>query len=193
MLDPGWFFDTNFHLNEAGQIFYTARLAGWLKTALGDPSPVSITVPPMPERAEAAVSAGDDRDADCFRYEAREGGVWIIGLTEAGAARTALTVPATRDGLPVVGFDAMVFAGNRVLRTLTIGENIALILDDSFSGCTALERIILHNPRPEAISVGDGLLRGTDAWVQVPAAAFSSFATNYFWSRHAARLVESAQ
>lgn len=191
VLDPAWFFDTNFHLNEAGQTAYTAKLARWLKDALGDPSPVAIEVPAMPEWAAAAVTRdGDDSDADCFLYEARAGIAWIVGLTDAGARREALTVPSMYHQMPVRGFDASVFAGSRILQTLIIGGNIASIPDDSFAGCTALKWIVLRNGRPETVSVGEGLLRGTNARVAVPQASFSAYAANYFWSPHAARLVE---
>ena len=191
VLDPAWFFDTNFHLNEAGQVAYTARLARWLKDVLGDPSPVSIAIPALPGPAAARTAEGDNTDAACFVYAAREDGVWIVGLTDEGAARESLVVPAMYDQRPVLGFDAAVFAGNRSLRTLTLGANIAMIPNESFAGCAALERIILKNAHPETVSVGAGLLQGTNACVAVPASSFSAFAANYFWSPHAHRLVEN--
>ena len=188
ILDAGWFFDTNFHLNEAGQAAYTARLARLLKDALGDETPVAIAIPDMPAQSAPVLKQGDDSDADCFQYEARDGGVWIVGLTGAGEQREEMTVPTVFDQQPVLGFDAAVFAGSEKLRTLVLQENIAAIPDGAFAGCAALERIVLRNARPETVSVGPGLLDGTSARVIVPAASFSAYATSYFWSPHAARL-----
>ncbi len=183
-----WFFDTNFHLNAPGQIAYTAQLAGLLKAALGDGSPVAIEIPAMPSPAAARAVAGDNRDADCFVYAKTADGFAIAGLSESGMARTELIVPAAHDGLPVTGFAQGTFAQNERIRQVTLDANILSIADGSFSGCTALERIVLRNAHPETCTVGHGLLDGTRARVAVPKAAFSAYATNYFWSVHADRI-----
>ncbi len=183
-----WFYDTNFHLNAAGQIAYTAQFAGLLKSVLGDASPVAIVVPELPPLAAARVVTGDDRDADCFVYAKTADGYRITGLTEPGVTRTELIVPAVHDGLPVTGFEQGTFAENERIRTVTLDSNILSIADGSFSGCTALERIVLRNAHPETCAVGRGLLDGTRARVAIPKAAFSAYATNYFWSVHADRI-----
>lgn len=188
ILEAGWFFDTNFHLNETGQLAYTARLARLLKDVLGDRTPVTISVPEMPALSPSASTPGDETDADCYRYETRGDGLWIVGLNEVGRQRETLTIPTACGQRPVLGFDPAVFAGSTVLRTLIIQANIASIPDGAFSGCTRLDRIVLRNPRPETVSVGGSLLAGTDAWVYVPQEAFSAYCTNYFWSIYAARL-----
>lgn len=190
VMDAGWFFDTNFHLNESGQIAYTAKLAGLIKDALGDGSPVTIEVCDMPKALPSAVLDGDNRDEACFLYEPLADGFVITSLSAVGKGRAALIVPALHEGLPVRGFDSSVFAGNDTLRSVTIGPNVTFIPDGSFMGCSALEAIILDNPSPETCSVGQGLLDGTDALVSVPASAYSAYATSYFWSPYAVRLTK---
>ncbi|MBQ9189271.1 MAG: hypothetical protein IJ138_08100, partial [Clostridia bacterium] len=74
------------------------------------------------------------------------------------------------------------------LSSVTIGPNVAYLPDGLFAGCTVLQSIVLTNPHPETLSVGQGLLDGTDALVYVPRAAFSHYAVNYFWSMYADRL-----
>lgn len=186
--EAGWFFDTNFHLNAAGQIVYTARLAALLKAVTGDDSPVSIVLPAMPQGGTSPIYDGDDSDADCFLYEPFADGVCITGLSEKGKTREALTVPAQHGGLPVRSFAAATFADNKKLRTLTISRNVTSIPDDAFFGCSALERILLTNPTPRACSVGQHLLDGTSAALAVPASSYSAYATDYFWSPYAARI-----
>ena len=188
ILDAGWFFDTNFHLNEAGQIVYTARLASLLKAATSDASPVSIALPAMPQSGSAPVYDGDDSDADCFVYEPFADGLRITGLSEPGKTQQTLTIPAQYNGLPVRSFSVATFAENKTLRALTLSRNVTSIPDQAFSGCTALERIRLTNPTPSACSVGQHLLDGTDAMLAVPASAYSAYATDYFWSPYAARI-----
>lgn len=188
VMDPGWFFDTNFHLNEAGAVVYTAALASDLKAALGDPTPVNIPLPEMPAPAQAVLSEGGSGDGDCFLYARGGDALRIIALTPKGARREALTIPVSHDGLPVIGFDPSVFAGNTVLRSLTVQGNVRGIEDNSFNGCNALERIVLAHAAPEDCPVGGGLLEGTDALVYVPRDLLSTYRTNYFWAVHAGRI-----
>ena len=151
-MDAGWFFDTNFHLNEAGQIVYTARLIEWLKAVTGDDSPVSIGLPIMPESGTGRIYEGDSSDTDCFLYEPYADGYMVTGLTEQGKQRESLTVPSLYNDLPVRSFRAAVFSENETLRSVTIGRNITWIPDEAFCGCSALEQIILNNPSPETCS-----------------------------------------
>lgn len=188
VMEAGWFFDTNFHLNDSGAIVATAALARDLKAALGNPSPVEIAQPAMPSLAGAELVAGNNADEDCFLYRETESGLRIISLTEAGKTREALTVPVSHGGQPVLGFDAAVFAGDQALRELTLQENIRSIADGSFDGCSSLERLILLQSRPSACSVGSAMLSGTEARILVPAASFGAYCTDYFWARYADRI-----
>ncbi len=188
LMEPGWFYDTNFHLNGAGAAVNTILLAEELKAALGDEGPMILEMPAQPETAAFVSLEGNNEDEDCFLYEQREGSMYIAGLSGIGAARESLTVPVSREGMPVVSFDAGVFAGNALLRELTLQSNIRLIPDGAFSGCASLKTILLFQNDPGLCSVGEGLLDGAAAVVAVPADRYGSFCTNYFWAPHAARL-----
>ena len=188
LMDPGWFFDTNFHLNGAGAAFNTARLAEDLKRALDDGAPVAIALPEMPESAGSPVWTGDDSDAACFAYVRQEGGFAVSGLTEAGKARESLTLPSTWEGMPVVSFASSVFAGNQALLELTVQANIRMIPDGAFDGCLNLKRIVLLQDDPSLCAVSQGLLADTEALVFVPSTRYAAYCTNYFWSVHASRL-----
>lgn len=188
ILDARWFYDTNFHLNSAGAVVNTAALAAQLKAALGNTDPVAIPMPQMPELADVNAVSGDNSHAGYFTYEDLNGIVTITGLTQAGMEQTKLIVPVTHEGKPVTAFDPNTFAGNTTIREIVIQENISRIGDNSFAGCTALERLELRNPAPESCTVGTGLLTATNCLVYVPESAFSAYQTNYFWSVHADRL-----
>ncbi len=187
ILDQGWFYDTNFHLNSAGAILNTARLAGELQTALGVTGQ-EIPLPPMPKAQAVQTVDGDHAEEAAFRYMEAEGGLMIVGLTEAGMARTAITLPVSHGGKPVLGFTAEVFAGNTQIEEITIQENITSIPDGAFAGCASLLRIHMDNPSPSACTVGAGLLEGTDAWVYIPRESLGAYLTNYFWSVHGSRI-----
>ena len=188
LMEPGWFFDTNFHLNGAGTILNTVLLAEDLKQWIGDDTPVTVSLPSMPRSAEKTITAGDNADADCFAYEKQQNGYILTGLTEAGKQREKIIVPVSYNGLPVLSFEKTVFAGNTVLRELTLQGNLRVIPDEAFNGCSLLETIILLQDDPGQCTVGSALLNGTDAMVAVPAERYGNYCTNYFWSVHAARL-----
>lgn len=188
LMDSGWFFDTNFHLNGSGTIVNTALLAEELKQVLGDGTPVDIPVPDMPAAAASTVLRGDNTDEACFTYTRQDDGWFITGMTGEGGNREKLTVPVSHDGLPVLSFSRTVFAGNGRLRELTIQANIRTLPDGTFDGCTALETILLLQDDPGQCTAGEGLLTGTNAVVAVPADQYGKYCTNYFWAVHAARL-----
>lgn len=190
VMEPGWFFDTNFHLNAAGAVVNTARLAGELAEALDLPAPADIPLPELPPLAEAELTEGDNGDGECFRYERAGDALRIVGLTQAGAGRERLTLPVSYRGTPVDGFAPQAFAGNELIREITVQGNIRGVEDGSFAGCSALERLVLKQDAPENCPVGAGLLTGTDALVYVPQGRLSAYRTNYFWAVHAARTRE---
>ena len=189
LMEPGWFFDTNFHLNSAGAVTYTAKLTVWLKAALGLPPETAIAVPEMPaDGAEAAFFRGDDTDSALFLYKEREGGLWVTALSPEGALRKNLTLPTTAEGKPVLGFDAAVFAGNTTLESLYLQANLRHIPDGAFAGCTGLREVWMLDVAPSACTVGQDLLRGTDAWIVVSPEQLAAYMTDYFWAMHAPRI-----
>lgn len=188
ILDQGWFFDTNFHLNASGAIVNTIRMAAQLKAALEMPGEISILMPEMPAAMQAALTDGDDVDADCFLWEERDGAAHLTGLTASGCMRDNLCVPSVLGGLPVTAFSPDVFAGHDALQELALPASIRRIENDSFMGCASLKRLVLRQESPNQITVGDGLLRGTDCMVIVPAEAYALYQTSYFWSVHASRI-----
>lgn len=188
ILDARWFYDTNFHLNSAGAVVNTAAMAEELKTVLGDTTPVEIELPEMPGFADVSAVSGDNSHAGYFLYEISGGTARIVGLTAEGAAQESLILPVSHDGVPVTEFDPAVFAGNPVVREIILQENIARMVNGSFDGCAALERLVIRNAAPERCVVGQGLLEGTECLVYVPQESYSSYQTNYFWSVHAGRI-----
>ena len=196
ILDSGWFYDTNFHLNASGKTFFTRQLVRDLKAMLGDSSPTDIALPEMPQAASdtAEPTTLDDTDADCFTFEETDSGLRLTGLTAKGLRRTVLTVPGTKNGQPVTELSAEVFARSRVLRQVVIQENIAALPDGLFSGCTALQEVVLTQPDPDRLDVGQELLRDAPAACRltVPADSYGRYCLSYAWSGYAPRLQPAA-
>lgn len=188
VMEPEWFYDTNFHLNNSGKIVYTRNLIRAVKAALGDTSPTQIALPPMPLPAQAAVFHGDNSDADCFTWIIQDDTAVLTGLTPTGSSREHLTIPAAIDGYPITVLPVSVFAGHTTLRSVTVQENIRSIDDYAFEGCTALQTIRLLHIEPQHCLVGQHLLDETDAAVVVDTDLQTTFCLNYFWSVYAERI-----
>ena len=188
IMEPGWFFDTNFHLNASGAEMNTLHLAEDLKTALGEPLPVRAELPEMPSLQVENTAAGDDSDAGLFTYAPVGEGLAITGVTEGAKGRESLTVPTHAQGRSVLTLARNALRGAESLRTLTLQANIRTIEDGAFAGCDSLADIILLQDDPARCAVGAGLLEGSRATVTVPASRYGSYCTNYFWAVHADRL-----
>lgn len=189
ILDPGWFYDTNFHLNASGKTVYTRLLIRSIKAMLLDSSPTQIAIPPMPELAETELWLGDDSHRDYFLFEETNGTVAIIGVTGTGTQQQSLIVPSTCNGMAITSIATNAFTGCENLQTVTIQKNIRTISDGAFAGCGALESIVMESAKPSGCTVGTGLLDGTDANVYVSTDALSAYRTDYFWSVHAQRIL----
>lgn len=188
ILDAGWFYDTNFHLNGAGAIVNTAVMAAELKSTLSITTPTNIEIPEMPAFADTSLIAGDNSDSCYFVFEELDGTVFAVGMTEEGKQQKQLTLPVSFEGTPVAAFTPGVFAGNTVIQEIVIQSNITRIENGSFDGCTALERLVIKNTVPESCVVGERLLLGTNCTVIVPRQSLSNYLTNYFWSIHSNRI-----
>lgn len=171
IMDSGWFYDSNFHLNSDGATVRTVQLANDLLNHLGCFRKLDYALPDMPDSI-AELRAEEAESTDFLFEPVGENGYLVSGLTEAGRGKTSLVVPSSHDGKPVVSFTAEVFAGNHLLTELTLPQSVESIPDGAFAGCVNLRRVnLLH--RDSTPAVGDKLLDGTDhLTIYVPAAAY---------------------
>ena len=79
VMEAGWFYDTNFHLNRAGRTFFTRQLVRDLKAALGDTSLTEIDVPAMPRTL--AFSQISDKEDSVLRRSTYAGNTEITQIT----------------------------------------------------------------------------------------------------------------
>ena len=186
VLDSGWFYDTNFHLNASGKTVFTRQLIRDIKAMLGDTSATEIALPAMPaSAAQADTEAADNSDA---AYFAIQNGV--LTVNEQGRTRSSLTIPAEVDGTPVTALTADTLTGCDKLEKLTIQQNITALPDTLFTSCPALRTVTLTQPDPARLAVGENLLAGAPAALrlQVPDGSYTAYCLSYAWSAYAERL-----
>ena len=160
ILDSGWFYDNNFHLNNAGTEIRTHTLTCDLLNHLGYYRQIPFEMPDMP--ASIAQTDTTEVDSGDFLFEDfGENGLLVSGLTDQGKAKQSLVLPGSYNGKPVVGMTAAAFAGNTTVTDLTLPATIESIPDGAFSGCINLTRLTLLHTQTTP-TVGEGLLDGAD-------------------------------
>ena len=144
ILDSGWFYDSNFHLNSAGARVRTALLGGDLLAYWGCTAPVALELPDMPQSvSEVSETTAGDPDAFKFAPLADEAGYLISGLSEQGTKKLSLTVPSEYEGKPVVGFTADALEKAALLEELTLSASIESLPDGLFAHTSELVHLVL--------------------------------------------------
>lgn len=188
LMESGWFYDTNYHLNDSGATLFTKYMAEDLKVLFRDTSITDIPSPPMPE-IPYLLAEGDNSCLDCFLYRKEEDGWYIDALTSKGLSSPVLTLPFSYEGEPIVGMSDKLFAGNTALRELTIQSNLGILYDAMFQGCTNFQKLILPCESPSAYTVGDSLMEGAEFLIYVPAQAIDSYRRHYSWQKYSSYLM----
>lgn len=153
-LESGWFYDSNFHLNSAGQMLRTILLAEDLLPCLGCYSAVDAARPEMPAPVVLETGTAEEGVSADFVFEPleQEGLCRLTGLTEAGRDKEALAVPEKAEGRVVAEIDAHALQAPQ-LRELTVPGTVDCLPDHFLEGCPNLERLVLtHTEAPCSIS-----------------------------------------
>lgn len=198
ILDKDWFYDSNFHLNDNGSVYYTALVSQELKAALGDYSDISIVIPDKPtvpddgnEQSPMSydlVEAAKIFELSGVSIESSNGSVvykgsWTInGLTDYGKTLKDINIPDTLAGLPVTSIADGAFANNSSVTTIHFGLNISFVGQRVFSGCNHLTEIYISSLNPDSFHPSNTTLEGApNCYFYVAQSVFSEYKLNYFW------------
>ena len=197
ILDAGYFYDTNYHLNETGAVYRTMQLAEDLMLATGKPVYIEASLPEAPELSDGLIIlSGYDENEKYFTYEKLPSGNYMItGLTELGKSMTELTLPVSvRLGegdrsvaVTAIGEGAFADGG---LTHITVTENSELrqIMNGAFRD-SGIKRLDLHIYAAETI-LPPTSFSGTAQGFEVHVPKGSSYTTDYYWSQVKLTIVE---
>lgn len=201
MYESGYFYDSNFHLNDAGAVWHTSNLAHDIAAACGMEILREYEIPDMPEipaDATPQFPTEYDENEKYFVFEkytvsGELKGYNIVGLTELGKAQAELTTPYAYEGMRVYNLNENAFTG-AVATEIYVTENIANIEDGAFAGANSLSKVHILAENPDSTTVNNlsgELCRGmpSGAKFYVPAASYATYTTNYFWGPYADRIV----
>lgn len=176
ILDSGWFYDSNFHLNSAGAVLRTCLLAEDLLAQLGCYEELSFPRPTMPDPIPQ--TQAEEADSGWFQFSSIDetgSGYLVSGLTETGLAQTSLTVPTSFEGRPVVGIKSHALDGAKVLEELRLPETVESLPDGVFVGCPSLTRLVLEHTQRLCHITKHTFDEAAQVKVYVPAAAYSLY------------------
>ncbi len=153
LMDWGYFYDTNLHLNSSGVPVRTAKLAEDIMAAEGRKVTLSVELP-APSGFEGSTPVVDQNEkyADCFLYRTEYlpsgevAGLTIIGTTDKGKAcrDDDITLPSACDGVPIIRIGEGALEGLPNLKFLRLEANIRYMDDGAFRGCANLREVYLN-------------------------------------------------
>ena len=198
IMDEGYFYDSEFHLNNSGVPVRTVRLIDDIKREWGR---TDVTLGagelPKPSGYQPMDFEGGDEENRYFILEAGVNGagqdVWyIVGLNEEGKKQISIKVPNNVDGKPITKICEGALTGAEV-RTLVLGSNISRLDSGALGGAEHLRAVYLPHPSPTAVSVPNlvdenGLAtKGApaDLRIYVPSGRLERFLNDYFWMAYA--------
>lgn len=201
IMDEGYFFDSEFHLNNAGVIVRTVKLIDDIKRELGrnDITMDALELPEPPGYKPSETVEGDEENL-YFVLEQVEGlggtVYWeVVGLNDAGKEQTSLKIPNNVDGIPVRSIGESAFAGS-MLTELTLGDNINSISGRAFNGAASLISVILPDgKRATDISVPNSMSEALmtegcnpELKFYVDEPFYTGFVSDYFWGDYGAMI-----
>lgn len=188
VLEAGYFFDTNFHLNDAGVKVRTIRLAKDLRIAAGIMKGSLDEEPEAPELPFFDVMFNGDNAPVCNYFEFTElsdGSFGISGLTALGKEQTTLTLPLGYNGRKVMAILEGAFDGTSAERiVITADSNIVIIHNGAFRGASTVKNLSVYKINASDIMPpADFFGAHSDFKIHVPAG--SSYGDHYDWSNKA--------
>lgn len=184
IIDAGYFYDSNFHTNDAGTVLNTVLLINDIKRTLMDEMTVTdidIPKPPASPMEEEVIASGSK---DGFDYVVTSSGVTIVGLDEQGMKLERLEISEQIDNYVVIKIDDEAFAGCNA-KEIILPSTIKVLSAGIFSDAKQLTRVEL--PCEGLPEVGNGLLNGANdkLKIYVPKDWYSNYVTDYFWGIYA--------
>ena len=196
VMGAGYFFDTNYHLNEVGRTARTVKLAENIRYYLTDiPTGTIEALPEEPSLPGADFEFdGEDENAKYFTYRRDEKYRYyvITGLSEEGKLQRELTIPLGYNGYKVISADRAAFTGGVLEElTLTADANVVSFATGAFEGASSLTDLWIYKgsgndimPPADFLGVADGFR------VHIPSG--SDFTDHYYWSERGLTFVTDA-
>lgn len=200
ILEAGYFYDSNFHLNDSGKVVWTAGLSEDIRRIKGITTPLGIELPVAPEiPKDGPTTDEDDPNAVYFTYKEiknNKGEIeWysVSGLSDEGLTKKSLIIPKAYNKIPVHSIEANAFKSSQVLEELTINDNIYSIASGAFADCPKLVKLHIYNDDASNMAVDQiSLFDGANPNLKIylySQESYESYVSGYFWANYAGKMV----
>lgn len=186
ILDEGFFYDSNYHLNDTGARYYSLRLVSNIQRLLGEMKKTQANLPHAPEfvNENQVIASGNERG---ILYEITLKGCVITGLDDQGRSLQKLSVPQTIAETPVVSVSTGAFSEANA-EVIVLPKTITHLAGSLFKDALKLKTVELHaSALPE---VSDELFKNANqnVVIAVPDELYGLYITDYFWGVNASRM-----
>ncbi len=206
IIDERYFYDTNFHLNSDGAVYFSNMITLSLKSELGLELTTSIDVPlPPPLESDVAVDVEESDEkvdfdeymgepnidyVDAFEYAQTGSSYKIVGVKDEYLGMTEVILPSVYNGKNVTAVDSNAFYGCAMLEYIHIGTTYKSLSGSAFAGCISLKGIYLYEMDGNRISPpAANLLDGTNGDVKIYIPEGANYSTGYTWANYFAYFV----
>ncbi len=199
MIDERYFYDTNFHLNSDGAVYFSDLLVRSLQGVLGREVTSSLEVPtPPPLESDFVVEVTDTGVApedylgepnidfvDVFEYEQAGDSYKIVGVKDEYLGMTEVILPSVYEGKNVTAVDTGAFDGCAMLEDIHVGLTYKSLATGAFSGCVSLKGVYLYKMDGNQIAPpAEGLMNGTPDGVKIYIPENSNYTSGYTWAKY---------
>ena len=189
IMDSMYFYDTNYHLNNAGAAIRTNTLINDINRNIGVYTLSNIPIPEIvddsgnSEPSEEETAVKNFEHADYFEYETIDGSLSIKSVKDEYKDVEELKIPSEYNGQVVKVIQANAFEKCTNLKKISIYSGLQSIIPGAFSGCDKLVGIYLYVGADKVlIDHTGGLLKGADnCSIYVLKEYYTDYVSSYFW------------
>lgn len=181
--EAGYFYDTNFHLNDTGAVMHTSYVLMELMPRLGIDTGFGEDIPDPPPLPEIDVKFfGEDENAKYFTYKKTASGAYMItGVKDEYKSEKELTVPLGYNGYKVMQIGAKAFMGTSLQKlTLSEGTDSFLFANGAFYGASNLTSLVILHPYAVDIAPPADFV-GVAGGFKVYVPQGSDYREDYYW------------
>ena len=194
LIDPHYFYDTNFHLNDAGSIYRTYLfISDLLRDVFSISKQPSFEIPDLPEYP--TINPAEEEDSESAKYfnmEEIDGGYYIESVKSEYSNLASMDLPSIYNKKYVVGIREKAFV-NSSLQQITIPESYAVFDNGCFDDCLSLTKVFLQQLSPSKLIVDftGGLINSVNAQFKfyIPNKAITAYKTDYNWQFYSSYFV----
>ncbi|MBQ6730409.1 MAG: hypothetical protein IJR08_00645 [Bacilli bacterium] len=185
-IDPHYFYDSNFHMNDSGAVYRTYQ---FIKDVYRDINHISknpsFDLPSKPDYVEISpADTSDDPNASLFNLKEINAGYVIESVKETTKDMKIVRLPKVYNHKYVIGVSSYAFRGSNI-EEIYVPNSFHYFDNNAFDSVTSLKNVYLETTKPSDLVVsylGDFISDASNDFViYVPNQSLNSYKVDYNW------------